>query len=98
MNSSSGNVVLYWGVSVLLFVCSECLICVHAVFAILRLRGRPGRDDSQSALWDYLGGQICHHVENACPKTVPQCTLKPSRPGLPRNLKVANSVRSRKNN
>ena len=56
MNSSSGNVVLYWGVSVLLFVCSECLICVHAVFAILRLRGRPGRDDSQRGIVGLFGG------------------------------------------
>ena len=31
-------------------------------------------------------------------KTVPQCTLKPSRPGLPRSLKVANSVGPRKKN
>ena len=88
----------YWVVSVLLFICSECLICVHAVFAILRLCGRLGRDDCQSALWDCFWGRICRHVENGCPKTVPQCTLKPSRPGLPRNLKVANSVGPRKNN
>ena len=32
----------YSGVSVSLFVCSECLICVLAVFAALRLSGRPG--------------------------------------------------------
>ena len=37
-----------------------------------------------------LGGQMCRHVVNASPKTVPQCTWQPCRPGLARNLKVAN--------
>ena len=37
-------------------------------FATLRLRGRPGRDGCQNALWDCLGGQICRHVQNASPK------------------------------
>ena len=41
-------------------------------FATLRLRGRPGRDGCQSALWDCFGDRICRH---ASPKTVPQCTL-----------------------
>ena len=62
------------------------------VFAILRLRGRPPRDGGQSALWDCFGGRICRHVENASHKTVPQCTLKPSRPSLSCNLKVANNI------
>ena len=44
-------------------------------FATLRLRGKPGRDGCQSALWDCFGDRICRHVENASPKTVPQCTL-----------------------
>ena len=58
----------------------------------LRLRGRLGRDGCQSALWDCFGGQFRRHNENASPKTVPQCTWPPSRPGLPRNLKVANAL------
>ena len=45
------------------------------LFVTLRLRGRPGRDCCQSALWDCFWGWICHHVEKASPKTVPQCTL-----------------------
>ena len=60
------------------------------LFATLRLRGRLGPDGCQSALWDCFGGQFRRHNENASPKTVPQCTWPPSRPGLPRNLKVAN--------
>ena len=44
-------------------------------FATLRLRGRPGRDGCQSTLWDCFGDRISRHVENASPKTVPQCTL-----------------------
>ena len=44
-------------------------------FATLRLRERRGRDGCESALWDCFGGQICRHVENATPKTVPQCTF-----------------------
>ena len=34
----------------------------------------------ESALWDCFGGRICRHVENASPKTVPQCTLTTSNP------------------
>ena len=56
----------------------------------MRLRGRPGWDGCQSALWDCCGKRICLHVKNSFPITVPQCLLKPSRPGLPRNLKEAN--------
>ena len=52
------------------------------LFATLRLRGRLGRDGCQSALWDCFEGQIWRHNENASPKTVPQCTWPPSRPGL----------------
>ena len=40
------------------FVCSECLICVHAVFATLMLHRRPGQDDCQSALWDCFGEEF----------------------------------------
>ena len=64
------------------------------VFAILRLHGSPGQDGSQSALWDCFWGRICRHDENASHKTVPQCTLKPSRPGLFCNLKVAYNLLS----
>ena len=45
------------------------------LFATLRLRGRPGRDGCQSALWDCLGGRIYNMAANLSPKTVPQCTL-----------------------
>ena len=65
---------------------------VWGLLAILRLRVRPGRDGCQSTFWDCFGGRICHHVENAFPKAVPQCTLTTSRPGLPGNLKGANNV------
>ena len=41
----------------------------------LREIENPGRDRCQSALWDCFGGWICRHIENASPKTVPQCTL-----------------------
>ena len=53
---------------------------------------RPGQDGCQSALWDCFGGTHFQHGCNFAPKTVPQCTFswQPSRPGLPRNLKVAN--------
>ena len=43
-----------------------------------------------ATLWDCFGGQICRHVENSSPKTVPQCTWQPSWPDLPHNLKMAN--------
>ena len=56
----------------------------------MRLRGRPGWDGCQRALWDCCGKRICLHVKNSFPITVPQCLLKPSRPGLPCNLKEAN--------
>ena len=72
------------------FLVSFFFFLYISLFATLRLAGRPGRDDCQSALWDCFGGRICHHVENASPKAVPQCTLKPSRLSLQRNLKVAN--------
>ena len=50
--SSSRNVVLLFG-SVRIALCLLwCLICAHAVFATLRLRGRPGRVGRESALWD----------------------------------------------
>ena len=34
----------------------------------------------ESALWDCFWGRICRQVENASPKTVPQCTLTTSNP------------------
>ena len=46
-----------------------------SVFVTLRLRGRPGRDDCQSALWDCFGGRIFNVAANSSIKTVPQCTL-----------------------
>ena len=52
--------------------------------------GRPGRGGCRSALWDCFGGQISLHVENASPKTVPQGTRQPTRPGPSCNLKVTN--------
>ena len=64
---------------------------IASYIPILRLRWKPNWDGCQSALWDCFGGQICRHFENSSPKTVPQCTWQPSRPGLQRNLKVANS-------
>ena len=45
------------------------------VFATLRLHGRPGHDDCQSALWDCFGEHIFNMVANLSPKIVPQCTL-----------------------
>ena len=39
------------------------------------MRGKSGRDGSQSALWDCFERRICRHVQNVSPKTVPQCTL-----------------------
>ena len=37
-----------------------------------------------------LKARICRHVKYTSHKTVPQCTLTTSRPGIPCNLKVAN--------
>ena len=41
--------------------------------------------DGQTCRWlsKCIMGQLCRHVENASPKTVPQCPLKLSRSGLP---------------
>ena len=55
-------------------------------FATLRLRGRPGRDGCQSALWDYFGERICRHVENASQKKSHNALWQPSWPSLPCNL------------
>ena len=57
-------------------------------FGVVRETGC--RQSAITALWDCFGGRICRHVENAFPKTVPQCTLTTSRPGLLRNFKMAN--------
>ena len=64
----------------------------NCVLATLRLRTGPGRDGCQCALWDCFGGRICRHVENACPKQSHNALWHPSRLGLPRNLKLANSI------
>ena len=64
----------------------------NCVLATLRLRTGPGRDGCQSALWDCFRGRICRHVENACPKQSHNALWHPSRLGLPRNLKLANSI------
>ena len=64
----------------------------NCVLATLRLRTGPGRDGCQSALWDCFGGRICRHVENACPKQSHNALWHSSRLGLPRNLKLANSI------
>jgi len=63
--------------------------CLLPLLTTLRLLERPSRDGCRSALWDCFGGRICRHVENSFSQTVPQCTLKPSWLGLPRNRKVA---------
>ena len=44
-------------------------------FATLRLRGRPGRDGCQSALWDCFSGRIFNMAANSSHRTVPQSTL-----------------------
>ena len=62
----------------------------RSVISLFEVARRPGRDGCQSALWDCFGERISRHVKNLLPETVPQCLLKPSRPGLPRNLKEAN--------
>ena len=42
------------------------------VFATLRLRGRPGLDGCQTALWVCFGGRTFNTAANSSPKTVPQ--------------------------
>jgi len=61
------------------------------LLATLRLHGWPGRDGFQVHCGTALGGRIFNMAANLFPKPVPQCTWKPSGPGQPRNLKVANS-------
>ena len=67
------------------------------IFAIL-IWGCAGDRVEMVVNWkcivELFWGQNCLHVENASPKTVPQCTFswQPSRPGLLRNLKVANTL------
>ena len=39
------------------------------VFATLRLRGRPGRDGCQTALWDCSGGRIFNMAANSSPNS-----------------------------
>ena len=55
------------------------------LFANLRLRGRPGRDGCQSALWDCFGGRIFNMAANSSPKTVPQCTISIRSPAHPQS-------------
>ena len=66
---------LTWLMSYFLEIFSLCLPLVADLFATLRLRGRPGRDSCQSALWDCFGGRIFNMATNSSLRTVPQCTL-----------------------
>ena len=59
-------------------------------FATLRLRGRPERDVCQSTLWDCFGGRISTWPQIRRPKQSHNALWHPSRPSLPRNLKLAN--------
>ena len=61
-----------------------------AVFATLRLRGRPGKDCCQRALWDCFGGWICRHFENASATTVPQSTLTTTSTRSPAQPQIGN--------
>ena len=61
-----------------------------SVFATLKLRGRPGQDSCQSALWDCFGRRIFNMPAILPPKQSHNALWQPSRPGHPRNLKVAN--------
>ena len=58
-----------------------------------RLREGSGRGGCQRTLRDRFSARICHHVENASPKKSHSALWQPSRPGLPRNLEVANITR-----
>ena len=55
------------------------------LFSNLRLRGRPGRDGCQTALWDCFGGRIFNIAANSSPKTVPQCTISTRSPAQPQS-------------
>ena len=59
-----------------------------SVFATLRLRERPGRDGCQSASWD----AFLTWPQIRPPKQSHNALWQPSRPGLPRNLKVASTI------
>ena len=62
-------------------------------FATLRLRGRPGRDGGQ-VHWGTVLGDAFSLWRQICPSKQSHNALwQPSRPSLPRNLKVANSLR-----
>ena len=61
-----------------------------SVFATLSLRGRPGQDGCQSALWDCFGRRIFNMAAVLPPKQSRNALWQPSRPGLPGNFKVAN--------
>ena len=70
-NAFSGNKKFFFPY----FSCTSCKHRPMCVFATLRLRWRPDRDGSQSALWDYFGGRIVNMAAFRPPLTVPQCTL-----------------------
>ena len=82
MKKSSGrNVVLFFG-SVRIAL---CLLWMSHLCASLNCHFEVGRETGSSWLSKCIVGlsrRTCRHVENACPKTVPQCTSQPSRPGL----------------
>ena len=62
------------------------------IFATLKLPGRPDRDGCQSALWDCFGDKIAAMLKMRLPKQSHNALWQPSWPGLPRNLKVANTL------
>ena len=66
---------LAWLMPYFLEIFSLCLRLVADLFATLRLRGKPGRDGCQSALWDCFGGRIFNMAANSSHRTVPPCTL-----------------------
>ena len=52
-------------------------------FATLRLRGRPGRDGCQSALWDCFGIEFAAMLKMRLLKQSHNALWQPSRPALP---------------
>ena len=53
-----------------------------------------GWEGSQSALWDWFGDKFAAMLKKRPPKQSHNVqSWQPSRPGLPRNLKVANVVK-----
>ena len=52
------------------------------------ISGRLGRDGCQVHCGTAFGEQICLHVENGSPKTVPQCTISTGSPAQPQNAEL----------